>query len=71
MGEKKNTCPMLMNIWLSLMLVALLSKRDRNRVWGRRSVGGVCYINVRRFFDTVLVNGYLTMMSASPRVTIL
>ena len=38
-----------MNIWLSLMLVALLSKRDMNRVAGRTSrFGGVCYILVRR-----------------------
>ena len=34
---------MLMNNWLSLMLVALLSKRDRNRVAGRTwGSGGVC-----------------------------
>ena len=34
---------MLINIWLSLMLVALLSKRDRNRVAGRTlKFGGVC-----------------------------
>jgi hypothetical protein len=47
--EKKYTWPMLMNIWLSLMLVALLSKRDRNRVAGRTlGSGGVCYMHVSR-----------------------
>ena len=46
--KKNNTWPMLMNIWLSLMLVALLSKRDRNRVAGRTSGSGGVYIHVRR-----------------------
>ena len=50
---------MLMNISLSLMLVALLSKRDKNRVaertWGS---GGVCYIHVRTAFAIVLMISY-------------
>ena len=59
--KKKYTWPMLMNSWLSLMLVALLSKRDRNRVGGRTlGSGGVCYKHVRWSFVTVLVKGVIS-----------
>ena len=52
------TWPMLMNISLSLMLVPLLSKRDRNRVAGRTSgSGGFCYIHFKMSFAAVLVEG--------------
>ena len=40
-----------MNIWLSLMFVALLSKRDRNRVAGRTwGSGGNCVTTCKTVF---------------------
>jgi len=36
----RHTCPISMKSWLSLMFVALLSNRDKNRVAGRTLVSG-------------------------------
>ena len=55
--EKKITWPMLMNIWLSLMFVALLSKRDRNRVAGRTwGSGGNCVTTFKTVFAIEVIS---------------
>lgn len=70
--ESKHTCPMVMNNSDSLIFVALLSNRERNRVGGRvAGSGGTCgeWIDLRLTYMSI---EYLrTATSTFPPVTIL